>query len=211
MERKYSLVIGTYNPNKKWLNEALESAKDLFDEIIIIDDCSDIPVNGSTLRHEANRGFYEARNSGVRLAKGDIIVSLDDDDIFIRENVLKLKEFVKNNEADIYHFPIEVFGDREGIEFNNPNLKNLLESNQLPSGSWFTKKLWEEEGFTYHLAEDWAFWVKAWKKQKKFIYFPYPIYRHRLRQGSLSSSWDGEKFLQIREDIKIIYENSNFK
>lgn len=209
MERKYSLVIGTYNPNLEWLQEALDSAKDLFDEIILIDDCSDIPVKGATLRHEANKGFYEARNSGIEIATGDIIVSLDDDDILIRENVLKLKEFIENNDADIWHFPIELFGEQTGITFNQPRLNEFLESNQIPSGSWFTKKLWEENNFDYPLAEDWAFWVKAWKKKKRFVYFPLPIYKHRMRAGSLSSNWVGDKFNKIKEDIKIIYENSD--
>lgn len=203
---KISLVVGSKNPNKEWLQEALKSAENLFDEVILVDDGSDTPIGGATCRHEASRGFYEARNTGIRLATGDIIASLDDDDLFDRQGVENLKKFIKDNDSDIWHFPIRLFGEQTGVWGHQYNINELLNGNQIPSGSWFKKSLWEDlGGFTYPLAEDWAFWSKAFKRNKKFTYFPQFVYKHRMRKDSLSAGWVGEKFIKIREDVRKMY------
>ena len=204
---KFSLVIGSYNPNKEWLDNALKSAEGLFDEIILVDDGSDEPISGATIRKE-NGGFYTARNAGIEKATGDIICSLDDDDEFIRENVLVLKELCKilDNEVDIYSFPIELFGEQTGLSFVKTSMGEILNNNQLPSGSWFKKDVWKElSGFQYPLAEDWDFWARARKKGFKFLHFAEPIYKHRIRKDSLSANWIGDKFLEIREEIRNRY------
>jgi len=210
---KFSLVIGSYNPKKEWLENALKSAEGLFDEIIIVDDGSNPAIKDyvdisliTALIEKPNGGFYTARNAGIERATGDIICSLDDDDEFIRENVESLKEFCEIVEADIYSFPIVLFGNQSGEAFNESNLSEILNSNQLPSGSWFKKSVWEElGGFKYPMAEDWSFWTIAYKKGKKFLHYGDPIYRHRMRDDSLSAGWTGEKFLQIRDEIRKIY------
>jgi glycosyltransferase involved in cell wall biosynthesis len=207
---KFSLIIGSYNPNPKWLEEAIESAKDLFDEVIIVDDGSKTPIKQLIdypwvkIITKENGGFYTARNRGISEATGDVICSLDDDDLFIRENVLKLKKFCQENpQSDIWHFPIELFGDQTGIIFYNPIISNLLISNQIPSGSWFRKDLWERVGrFTYPKAEDWDFWVKSYLAKATFKQFGLPVYKHRMRPDSLSAGWVGEKFIEIRNEIR---------
>lgn len=202
---KFSLVIGSYNPKKEWLDRALRSAEGLFDEIILVDDGSIEPIKGATIRKK-NGGFYTARNAGIEKATGDIICSIDDDDEFIRDGVNSLKEFCKIVDSDIYSFPVELFGEQNGIAFSNPVMNETLNTNQIPSGSWFKKKVWEEiGGFKYHLAEDWDFWTRAWKNGYKFTHFGELIYRHRMWKESLSGDWTGEKFLEIREEIRKRY------
>lgn len=181
-----SLVIGSYNPNREWLNQALESAQGLFDEIILVDDGSTPPIEGATIRKE-NGGFWTARNAGIAKAKGEIIASLDDDDYFDREGVMALKEFIQTHPSDIWHFPIQQFGEREGLWGDQPDLPNLMLHDTIPSGSWFKKSVWETVGgYTSIQAEDWAFWCMAQHKGFKFTYFPQVVYYHRMRPGSLS-------------------------
>src|SRR5437588_9972441 len=91
---RFSVVIGTKNPNSVFLKEALESCNGLFEEVIIVNDGSDRPIlpaekleklvsqGVKIINHKRNLGFYEARNTGIREATGDIIASLDDDDVF---------------------------------------------------------------------------------------------------------------------------------
>ncbi len=206
---KVTLVMGVYNP-KVWFHKAIESANDLFEDIIIVDDGSDIIDVGkrywATVRHETNKGFYEARNTGCNLVKTEWIASLDDDDEFIRENVEELKEFLKATDADIVHFPCLMFGDVNGLWGDRANMDNILLANQIPSGSWFKKSVWEKVKFKLPEAEDWDFWARAKKHGFKFAYFPKPIYKHRMRPDSLSAGWFGDKFLQIREDIRKSYD-----
>jgi glycosyltransferase involved in cell wall biosynthesis len=202
---RFSLVIGSYNPNKEWLDNALKSAEGLFDEIILVDDGSNEPIQGATIRKK-NGGFYTARNAGIEKVTGDIICSLDDDDEFIKEGVIEAKQICEALEADIYSFPIELFGEQNGLAFVYSDIDSILNANQLPSGSWFKKSVWQElGGFKYPKAEDWDFWTRAWKKNKKFIHLNIPVYRHRMRKGSLSYDWTGDKFLEIREEIRKLY------
>jgi glycosyltransferase involved in cell wall biosynthesis len=203
-----SLVIGTYNPRLDWLENALKSSEGLFDEIIIVDDHSSQPVPNSSVRHDVNKGFYEARNTGCHTAQSDWIASLDDDDEFIPQNVKLLREFINTTDADIVYFPCELFGDSSGIWGNKADLNQILDANQIPSGSWFKKSTWERlNGFQYPVAEDWDFWARARKHKMKFAYFELPIYRHRIRDGSLSANWKGDTYLSIRKEIRQRYEN----
>lgn len=202
-----SLVIGTYNPRLEWLENALKSSEGLFNDVIVVDDNSVEPVPNSSVRHEVNKGFFEARNTGCKLSKSEWIASLDDDDEFIPNNVSLLREFINNTDADIVYFPCELFGESSGIWGNKADLNQILDANQIPSGSWFRKSTWEKlNGFQYPVAEDWDFWARARKHRLKFAYFELPIYRHRIRSGSLSSEWTGDKYLSIRKEIRQRYE-----
>jgi GT2 family glycosyltransferase len=48
-------------------------------EIILVDNGSDPPIEGATIRFDANLGFPIAVNHGIRAAKGDIICVLNND------------------------------------------------------------------------------------------------------------------------------------
>jgi glycosyltransferase involved in cell wall biosynthesis len=202
---KYSLIICAYNPNPIWFREALESAKDLFDEIIVIDDHSDEPIEINYLpcivkRNDVNLRFTESRNLGNLLATGDIIATLDHDDIFISDNVKKLKEFIELNDSDVWHFPIEQFGDVDGIWCRDAVTDSIYDNNQIPSGSWYKRKVWEEiGGFKTPEYEDWNFWLRLYKQKKKFTYFPFPVYRHRIHQNQGSVGLDYEKYKKIAQ------------
>lgn len=210
--KKVSLVIGSYNPNLEWLKEAIASADFLFDEIILVDDGSAEPIPDfprvKKIRHETNKGFYQARNTGIKNSQYEIIASLDDDDLFNQRNVIELRKFVNKNDSDIWHFPIMMFGEQSG-EWGSSNTIGLPGSNVIPSGSWFKKSVWEKlGGFQYPLAEDWDFWARAKKKGMKFTFFQKPVYQHRMRKGSLSNDWVGEKLRQIRDEIFTRYEKA---
>lgn len=205
---KYTLIIGSHNPNLEWLKEAQESAEGLFDEYILVDDGSDIPIEGAC-RHEVNKGFWEARNTGVRLATGDIICWLDDDDTFIRDAVIEMKKFVENNDSDIWTFPCKEFGKSNGLWGISPIMDNIVSANQIVSGSWYKRDVWEKlGGYDNCLAEDWSFWVRAYKKGLKFTHSNKPVYNHRIRTGSLSDKIVGDKFTETQKQIKQIYEDT---
>lgn len=202
-----SLVIGTYNPRLEWLENALKSSEGLFNETIVVDDGSDPVVSLATHRHETNTGFYTTRNTGCNAATSEWIASLDDDDEFIRENVELLKKFLETTDADIVSFPIILFGDQFGTWGHNPNMDDILNNNQIPSGSWFKKSVFEKlRGFNFREGEDWDFWARAHKHGFKFTHFQLPVYRHRIRKDSLSAKWVGDKFLEIRNNVRKNYE-----
>lgn len=85
----FSIIVPAYNQQEmthECLTAVLENTKDC--EIILVDNGSTPPyqlkrnytVNGLTIiRNEANKGFPAAVNQGIREAKGDIIILLNND------------------------------------------------------------------------------------------------------------------------------------
>jgi glycosyltransferase involved in cell wall biosynthesis len=90
---KVSVVITTHNrPTQvvRALQSVLNQSK-LPDEIIIVDDASEIPVSNLVQtsnfnvqirieRYETSQGANKARNWGAEISSGDILMFLDDDD-----------------------------------------------------------------------------------------------------------------------------------
>jgi glycosyltransferase involved in cell wall biosynthesis len=75
-------LITTYNPNLEQLQQVIRSAAKLFDEVIVVDDCSDCffpKIKGiKYIRNIRQLGFNDTRARGVAAATGDIIVFLAD-------------------------------------------------------------------------------------------------------------------------------------
>ena len=191
----FSCVIGTHNPKYEWLSRAINSAVGLFDEIVLVDDGSDVPLtdafsvgNVRVIRHGSNKGFFEARNTGIRNATGEIICSLDDDDYFNRDAVANLKKFVEENpDSDVYHFILQQFNESNDLYGANADPSVLTSYNSIPSQSWFRKSMWEElGGYRIPAAEDWDFWLNAYLHKKKFTYFGQAVYYYNRRHDSAS-------------------------
>lgn len=228
---KFTCIIGTYNPNLEWLERAIDSSFDLFDEYIVFDDGSSKNVfselqeklypNKKWIRdgvfkiqfygHQQNKGFYEAKNRAIEKSTGDIICTLDDDDYFDRNGVMNLKKYIfettecceamQKEGADVWHFKLQKFGNEDGIYGEGGDPKNLTSFNSIPGISWFRREVWKElGGFDNIRAEDWGFWLKAFKSGKTFTYFPEVVYNMNVRNGSVSRSW-GVPFEQIRQEV----------
>lgn len=110
-----SIIITTYNRAEKLKNMALASAINQWTtfrdyEIIVVDDCStdntmdvvkeissefpEVPI--SYIKHETNKYVGAARNTGVKYARGEYIVFIDDDDIIMSNFLLVMTSFVTN-------------------------------------------------------------------------------------------------------------------
>lgn len=204
---KYSCVIGTYNPKAEWLRRAIDSASLHFDEIIVVDDGSDgvhpivEPNVDKLVRHSSNRGFYEAKNTAIKEATGDVIAILDDDDYFEERGVFLLQQHIEQSTADIWHFILNKFNEEVGQYGVNANPADLTSYNSIPGVSWFRKKVWEDlGGYKYPLAEDWDFWLRAFRRGFKFEYVPEVVYNMNVRSGSISRSWT-KPFDEMRKEI----------
>jgi len=75
-----SIVIPVYN-NHEMTQDCLEAVKANTQdfEIIIIDNGSTPPIEGATIRNEKNLGFPKAVNQGIRAARGETIILLNND------------------------------------------------------------------------------------------------------------------------------------
>ncbi|WP_205672099.1 glycosyltransferase family A protein [Ammoniphilus sp. YIM 78166] len=101
------MIIPTYNRGK-FITNAIESVlrqtyRDL--EIVIIDDGSTddtrsrVAPYGSPVRYiyQQNQGVSEARNNGIKQARGKYIAFLDSDDLFLPHKLEEQMNYIKNH------------------------------------------------------------------------------------------------------------------
>jgi len=127
-EGKVSIVIPCYNQGTM-LREALASVEEVRNEnlleVIIVDDGSsevetttvlkEVAEAGYCVLSQPNRGPGAARNTGIRLAKGEFILPLDSDnrlrEVYLNEGV----SLIKNNpNTGVIYSDAEYFGERSG-------------------------------------------------------------------------------------------------
>lgn len=106
---KLTLIITTYN-RANLLKDAIKSvlSQSFQDfELIVVNDCSSDNTEEvvkrfqdkriSYLRHKENRGDAAAKNTGIRAAQGEYIISLDDDDLMASWALAELFEKFHNS------------------------------------------------------------------------------------------------------------------
>ena len=75
-----SIIIPVFNQHE-WTRECIQAVRENTGdyEIIVVDNGSSPPIEGSSLRYNENRGFPVAVNEGIRMAKGEYICVLNND------------------------------------------------------------------------------------------------------------------------------------
>jgi len=108
MINEMSVVITTYNRPEllKRCIESIYSQNYSLIEIIVVDDHSvpsykntiiDMYPNIKYIYQKENRGPGIARNKGIKLARNNFVILIDDDDIFIEGAFNEIKKFLSNN------------------------------------------------------------------------------------------------------------------
>ncbi|BAQ63086.1 putative glycosyltransferase [Geminocystis sp. NIES-3708] len=171
-----SVIIPVYN-GERFLAEAIKSIiKQNYQplEIIVIDDGStDKTVNiASRFKditkyiYQENSGVSRARNTGIKMAKGDLITFLDADDLFPSNSLEKYVDFIKNNiDVDIIQGYTQ---DQSLCQIEDDRL--LFESERKPhiffnvgSAIW-KRSVFEKIGLfneSMNYGEDVDLWVKV--------------------------------------------------
>lgn len=105
-----TIVIPVYNV-EKYLNQCIDSILEVCGkevEIILVNDgstdasniiCQNYSCNYSFIKYveQKNQGLSEARNTGIKNAKGKYILFLDSDDYIYTKNMKRLLEIIRNN------------------------------------------------------------------------------------------------------------------
>ncbi len=88
LSKRISLIMPIYIKNeqlKQLTREAIFSMQGQYDELIIIDDASPLPVGfvkeyaTTIISHQKNMGFTKSVNDGIRVARGDYILCTNND------------------------------------------------------------------------------------------------------------------------------------
>ncbi len=178
---KVSVIIPTYNRFEK-LKRAVDSVlnqkfKDF--ELIVIDDGSTDETrdyfekfDGIKYIYQENKGVSAARNTGIKVAKGEWITFLDSDDEWLPDKLQMQMGFAEKNK-DIKIIHSNEIWIRNGVRVNEMNkhkkLGGRIYQNSLPlclispsaviihSAVFNEKGLFDEE---YPYAEDYDLWLR---------------------------------------------------
>jgi len=206
-----SIIIPTYNRYDLLLG-AIESIKNQTYknfEIIIVDDgsidktCRLQSDKSVVYLHQKNKGPAAARNSGVKLAKGEWIAFLDSDDLWCREKLRLQMDFVKeNSEYNIFY--TDESWIRNGKYVNKKKFHKKYHNWIYPqclklcfvgiSTLLIKKNLWKKFGGmdeTMPVAEDYDLWLRLAAENKFFYIDKELVIRSGGRDDQLSISFRG--------------------
>ena len=129
----------------------------------------------SIINHPSNKGLPAARNSALRVARGEIICYLDDDDIFKPKHLSAIVKELKNNpDTDFFYveaeYVTEIINNKKRIELKrerkvfDQHQYWLLAANFIPVNCWAHKRhCLEKIGYfdeTLKTHEDWEFLIR---------------------------------------------------
>lgn len=158
MGKMFSIIVPTYNRPSELVSclISLENQKYKDFEVVVVDDCSTITSNINHHfsykltyhRLKVNLGAAGARNFGSKLAKGEWLVFLDDDDIFEPEKLETLYDTIsKNFSSEIIYHTAKINMVNEGLEYvtsvrshKKLILHDLLENNYVGGAPVLTIK-----------------------------------------------------------------------
>lgn len=211
---KYPLVsiITPYYNGAKYVKETISSAisqtyKNI--EVILIDDGSTDPESINVfdeIEHPllykyrtSNQGLSTARNTAISLAKGEIILPLDCDDLISNTYVEKaVDEFTINVNAGIVYAHANFFGDiNQYWDLPEFNKLDFLVNNCIFCSGLFKKTDWKEVGgyktdMIYGL-EDYDFWLSLITLNRDVIRLPDIHFFYRKHGTSMISNLNSEK------------------
>ncbi|WP_373495021.1 glycosyltransferase family 2 protein [Aquiflexum sp.] len=206
-----SVIIPCYNQAlflEETVNSVLNSNYSNF-EIIIVDDGShDHSAKIALKIHEKhpekihvimqeNAGPANARNVGIKAARGKYILPLDGNDKISKDYIEEaVTIFEKNQNVKVVYCEAEKFGDKSGQWKLKPfSRKALALDNMIFVSALYRKSDWERcGGYDPRMTwgEDWEFWINMLKSGGEVVKLPITGFYYRIREGSRRKSTDKE-------------------
>ena len=208
---KVSVIIPCYNQGQ-YVDEAFDSIlKQTFQdfEMIIVDDgATDVftiqklkEYNKPKTRvlHTTNQGLPNARNNGIKEAKGEYMLPLDADDYFETTFLEKAVKVLDTKPGvGVVSCGMQCFGISQKRHLpQGGDVKNFLAQNNACVASLFRKICWEQvggyDGKMTQGYEDWNFWIDITKRGWLVHVIPEYEFYYRRRPGSMVRDSDAIK------------------
>jgi glycosyltransferase involved in cell wall biosynthesis len=206
-----SIVIPFFHTYATYLPACLDSVRQQTYtnwEIIIVDDASPseegrVIVEGigdpriRIVRHEQNRGQAAGRNTGMRLAQGELLMPLDCDDVLAPTHLEKLVGALQANpECGAAYSDYSLFDAvSRDMEFPVRDTRALLKEQWIPHpGTIVRRSLWEQtrgycEDELFRAGnEDWDYFLSVAEVGLKAVRIPEPLYFYRQHTTSITST-----------------------
>ena len=246
--QKVSIIIPVYNV-EQYLRQCLDSVcnqtfKDI--EIIVVNDCS--PDNSLQIIKEyqlkddrivlidlqENKGVSNARNEGLKIAKGKYITFVDSDDWVTKDFVEILYNAIEKYNTDFvcsdyFYVKNNEVINRKGISVNLIYNKVLSEERYKREylqhlkfisivqvwNKIFKKDFFSSNNFDFktRIHEDNIFMWKALIKAKNFAFIKDRLYFYRLeRDGSLTATLkEFRNKFSLYNSLKLLHQSEEYK
>jgi len=224
MPRTISVVIPSYNA-ARYIAATLQSiqAQNMDGvEVVLIDGASkDDTLNiarsfsnlDMTIVSERDQGQLDALQKGLRLARNDIILWLNADDIVMPGAFAAVRKAFEEHDVDfVYSDDVAFNEDQRGYYYGPPikglnDLDHFLFYRQLCSECVYWKrditKYLTTESFDFKVYTDYAFFLNMrWKRRG--LWLPKRLGAFRIREGQASSEFR-ERGLQEYHRIKAMH------
>ena len=219
MKPLISIIVPVYNV-ERYLRRCLESLiRQNYDEIeiIVVDDgstdksgeiCDDFAEKDKRVRvfHKKNGGLSDARNFGIKKAKGEIIAFVDSDDYVSECFVGDLYEMMVGDDADVVTCGYDsVKPKRETISGEDATIRLLTELENIDILAW--NKLYKKNLFVMNdiwfpknkKHEDLLTIYKILSMARRVSYLDESLYCYTERKGSITNEEKIEERLEARE------------
>lgn len=226
MVKMVSIVLPTFN-GQKYIREALDSItqqsyKNF--ELIIVDDCSrdetpriiqEYAKKDSRIRiitNEVNQKLPKSLNIGFSKCIGDYFTWTSDDNLYHRDAIKKMVEYLEIHKNSNFVYTREEFIDENGKVIGKREIPNDMDEmycNNIVSACFLYRKRVHEELGGYNiekfLIEDYDFFRRAYVKYG-MGYISDILYSYRRHSGSLSET----KMIEVRKrKIELLEESLN--
>ena len=217
----FSVIVPIYNV-EKYIHECIESIlsqtyRDI--EIILVDDespdncpaiCDSYASEDNRIKviHKKNGGLSDARNAGLKEARGEYILFVDADD-YIESNTCESFSRYVNYDCDILVGDANLCGDSSGVMSHSqkPNiiypgidfLKQGFLANNMPMAAWlnvYKREFLEKNKLEFKfgiLHEDEQFTPRAFLNAACVLYTGISFYNYRIRVNSITTNIDKRK------------------
>ena len=235
---RFTVLMPTYNRDYL-IGQAIESVLDQtfkdFELLIIDDGSSDTTakivsdykkIDDRIVYHKIpHRGLVPALNKGNELARGEIIVKADSDDLCLPNRLEKIANFFntwKNTEF-LYHGMYKSWESetgtirREYIPASRLDRDRILKDQYIPGCFAYTKEFIQKHPYRQlYCSEDWMLILDAYFSKARIGVIDEGLYEYCLREDSNSLIHEGtgnyeQDELTMREILYKEYGIPNFK
>jgi len=209
---KISVIVPVYN-TAKYLRQCLESlVNQTFSDIEIICVNDGSTDNSAKILEEypqikvitqENKGLSEARNTGIKIAKGEYIGFVDSDDWVDLDFFEKLYNSITKYDADMACATIKRRIKKYRVRYNEEksytDLEEKLKVCGLPRSSYVWNKLYRTSIVKQNLFiknvyfEDILWTPNVIKQSDKIVTVPYTIYHYRVNSNSIVKKCPSKK------------------
>lgn len=213
-----SIIIPVYNIGKEYLCKCLDSIlnqKYENFEICLVDDCSSNEETINTLKEyeekdsrvkvkfrKENGHISKASNDGIKMAKGEFITLVDDDDELTEDALYSVVYELNNNKKLDFIYSDE---DKLNLEGRRcyPNFKpnwspdTLLSLNYICHLTTIRKSLVDKVGgfrVGYEGAQDYDLFLRVTEITNNILHIPKILYHWRMVEGSTSMVIDNKSY-----------------